>query len=131
MTKATINGYTYEILRHNTPDNDEIVLTIEMTNLDYPQGVADQHELYLTKNDLHDMLAALQPDQTKPIGFHWETGEPVDNPSDCDYETTDSCDACNTRALGTMLHARGASGRVCPVLFVCHSCGQHSPETTL
>lgn len=51
-------------------------------------------------------------------------------PSELDYETTDHCDGCNDlnhtnlkpKVLGTMLHARGATGRVCPVLFLCHSC---------
>lgn len=52
------------------------------------------------------------------------------DPSDLDYETTDYCDQCSglnhsnlkPKKLGVMFHARGATGRVCPVLFLCHEC---------
>jgi len=38
------------------------------------------------------------------------------------YETTDTCDGCGQKAEGVMFHARGATGRICPVLFLCHKC---------
>jgi hypothetical protein len=49
-------------------------------------------------------------------------GAPVVNPSDLNYEIDDVCDSCGREALGIMYHAAGATGRVCPVLFVCHDC---------
>jgi hypothetical protein len=49
-------------------------------------------------------------------------------PSSFDYETEDYCDSCNDldhskpKKLGIMHHARGATGRICEVMFLCHSC---------
>ena len=54
--------------------------------------------------------------------FNWMNGEPVQKPSDLDYRTTDKCDGCNERKPGKMMHASGATGRVCPVLFLCDEC---------
>jgi len=39
-----------------------------------------------------------------------------------DYTTTDTCDGCGEHAEGTMYHAEGATGRICPVLFLCFGC---------
>lgn len=58
------------------------------------------------------------------------------DPADLNYETSDHCDSCNSnldmskpRKLGIMYHARGATGRVCPVLFICHDCDHsHLPS---
>lgn len=53
----------------------------------------------------------------------WETGLPVINAQDENYRTIDTCDGCKkTKVTGTMLHAVGATGRVCPVLFLCDEC---------
>jgi hypothetical protein len=55
--------------------------------------------------------------------FHWETGQPVKNAEDENYRCVDNCDGCSeTKVEGTMLHATGATGRVCPVLFLCDKC---------
>lgn len=54
--------------------------------------------------------------------FHHETLEPVDWPADLDYRTEDTCDNCEEFGSGTMYHAAGATGRVCPVLFLCDEC---------
>lgn len=59
----------------------------------------------------------------KPQQYHWHTGAPVVNAQDENYRTRDTCDGCKAHAVqGTMLHAAGATGRVCPVLFLCDSC---------
>lgn len=57
--------------------------------------------------------------------FSWIDYSPVANPSDMNYNTTDKCDDCGKIAPGTMLHAAGATGRVCPVLFLCNNCNTH------
>jgi hypothetical protein len=45
------------------------------------------------------------------------------DPSELDYTTVSECDHCQVSgSIGTMHHARGATGRVCEVLFICHSC---------
>jgi hypothetical protein len=49
-------------------------------------------------------------------------GSPVVNASDLNHEALDRCDSCGKHAYGTMLHAAGATGRVCPVLFLCYVC---------
>jgi len=55
--------------------------------------------------------------------YHWDTGAPVVNAQDENYRTRDNCDGCRAHAVhGTMLHATGATGRVCPVLFLCDAC---------
>ena len=54
--------------------------------------------------------------------FHGHIGAPVARAEDENYRTTDKCDGCGTRAAGTMFHAAGATGRVCPVLFLCDGC---------
>ena len=54
--------------------------------------------------------------------WHWETGETLKKASDANYKTTDRCDDCGKEAEGLMLHTVGATGRVCPVLFLCNSC---------
>lgn len=55
--------------------------------------------------------------------YHWHTGAPVVNAQDENYRTRDNCDGCRAHAVqGTMLHAAGATGRVCPVLFLCDAC---------
>ena len=41
---------------------------------------------------------------------------------DENYRTTEKCDGCGTLLAGTMFHAAGATGRVCPVLFLCDAC---------
>jgi hypothetical protein len=56
------------------------------------------------------------------------TGLPVANPSDLNYDTVDTCDQCGEVHAGWMYHAAGATGRVCPVLFLCHKCGGTEPE---
>lgn len=50
-------------------------------------------------------------------------GSPVVNPSDLNHVAVDRCDSCHEVKRGTMLHAAGATGRVCPVLFLCPACG--------
>jgi hypothetical protein len=58
---------------------------------------------------------------TRP--FHWQSGAPVARVEDENYRTRDTCDGCKAHAVqGTMLHAMGATGRVCPVLFLCDAC---------
>jgi len=53
----------------------------------------------------------------------------MSNAADQDYTTTDTCDGCGEHARGTMFHAAGATGRVCPVLFLCFACSGHEdPE---
>ena len=53
----------------------------------------------------------------------------MSNAADQDYTTTDTCDGCGEHARGTMFHAAGATGRVCPVLFLCFACqGKPEPE---
>lgn len=54
--------------------------------------------------------------------WHWETGEPVEDFTQYNYETEDFCDNCDKYRKGTMIHAPGATGRVCPVLFLCPEC---------
>lgn len=57
--------------------------------------------------------------------FHHQTGEPVDDPHELDYQTIDKCDGCDAeQIMGTMFHAAGATGRVCPVLFLCFACSK-------
>jgi len=51
------------------------------------------------------------------------------------YETNDWCDGCDTmhtkeQVRGVMHHARGATGRVSPVLFLCHDCLKGRVTTT-
>jgi hypothetical protein len=42
---------------------------------------------------------------------------------DENYQCIDNCDGCKAyKVHGTMLHATGATGRVCPVLFLCDAC---------
>ena len=53
----------------------------------------------------------------------------MDEPMLHNYETTDTCDGCGEREDGTMFHAMGATGRICPVLFLCHKC-THQKEAT-
>lgn len=49
--------------------------------------------------------------------------QPVINAQDENYRTIDTCDSCKeTKVTGIMLHAAGATGRVCPVLFLCDEC---------
>ena len=60
----------------------------------------------------------------KGVMFDWETNEPVEAPSDLDHRSTEECDACRERKQGTMFHAAGATGRVCPVLFLCDDCSR-------
>lgn len=43
-------------------------------------------------------------------------------PDSLNYRTVDKCDGCGETAEGTMLHAKGATGRICPVLFLCDKC---------
>ena len=54
--------------------------------------------------------------------FHWQTRAPVARAEDENYRTTEKCDGCGTLAAGTMHHAAGATGRVCPVIFLCDEC---------
>ena len=55
--------------------------------------------------------------------FHWQTRAPVVNAQEENYQCIDNCDGCKAHAVqGTMLHATGATGRVCPVLFLCDAC---------
>jgi hypothetical protein len=55
--------------------------------------------------------------------YHWQTRAPVARAQDENYQCVDNCDGCRAHAVhGTMLHATGATGRVCPVLFLCDSC---------
>lgn len=55
--------------------------------------------------------------------FHWQTRAPVVSAQDENYQCVDNCDGCRAHAVrGTMLHATGATGRVCPVLFLCDGC---------
>ena len=54
--------------------------------------------------------------------FHWQTGAPVAHAQDHNYRALDTCDGCKALAHGVMLHAAGATGRVCPVLFLCDAC---------
>lgn len=56
------------------------------------------------------------------LQFHWQTAAPVARAEDENYRTTEKCDGCGTLAAGTMYHAAGATGRVCPVLFLCDAC---------
>jgi hypothetical protein len=50
------------------------------------------------------------------------------DPSDLDYRTVDFCDDCGdlsnlkSKTTGKMFHSRGATGRVCPVLFIGDCC---------
>ena len=46
----------------------------------------------------------------------------ISKPSDLNYDTIEHCDVCRSEQLGTMHHAAGATGRVCPVLWTCHYC---------
>ncbi len=54
--------------------------------------------------------------------FHWQTAAPVARAEEENYRTTETCDGCDKIADGTMYHAAGATGRVCPVLFLCDAC---------
>jgi len=55
--------------------------------------------------------------------FHWDTGAPVARAQDANYACIDTCDGCRSHGVhGTMLHATGATGRVCPVLCLCVAC---------
>ena len=54
--------------------------------------------------------------------FHWQTRAPVAQAQDENYRTLDKCDGCGRSLDGTMFHATGATGRVCPVLFLCDAC---------
>ena len=60
--------------------------------------------------------------------YHWQTNCPLEKASDADYRTTDTCDDCAEVAEGTMYHAVGATGRVCPVLFLCDDCAKSAPK---
>jgi len=60
--------------------------------------------------------------QKPQFDFHWQTAAPVARAEDENYRATEKCDSCGTLAAGTMYHAAGATGRVCPVLFLCHAC---------
>ena len=42
--------------------------------------------------------------------------------SDANYITFATCDECGKKDEGIMLHAASATGRVCPVLFLCNVC---------
>ena len=60
--------------------------------------------------------------------FHWNTGAPVARAEDENYTCIDTCDGCEEHAQGTMFHAAGATGRVCPVLFLCNTCMVLAPH---
>lgn len=62
------------------------------------------------------------------LGYHWKTGEET-TPARATYETDGRCDTCKRLTPGVMYHARGATGRICPVLFLCHRCGNSRPGT--
>jgi hypothetical protein len=49
-------------------------------------------------------------------------GNPVEQASDLNYFTKDNCDGCGNFKYGMMIHAAGATGRCCPVLFLCGLC---------
>lgn len=59
-----------------------------------------------------------------PPMFHWETDEVIVDPKSLNYRTVAKCDGweCGERKEGIMFHAAGATGRVCPVLFLCDEC---------
>lgn len=63
--------------------------------------------------------------------FHWDSREPVENPADYNYITTDKCDGCGEEKRGIMMHSAGATGRVCPVLFLCEPCAGEKLEEYL
>jgi len=52
----------------------------------------------------------------------FQYGAPVAHAQDENYRTRDNCDGCDKIAVGTMFHAAGATGRICPVLFLCDAC---------
>ena len=54
--------------------------------------------------------------------YHGDTGAHVASSQSENYRTLDTCDGCKAHAEGIMLHATGATGRVCPVLFLCDAC---------
>lgn len=58
----------------------------------------------------------------QPPLFSEYDGSPVDKPSDLDYACIDRCDLCGKIGKGMMYHTAGATGRVCPVIFVCNAC---------
>lgn len=62
--------------------------------------------------------------------FNWKTGKPVRYASDLNYVARDTCDSCDKEGEGQMLHAAGATGRVCPVLFLCFECQPASAAAT-
>ncbi len=88
-------------------------------------------------NIARNALFEATKDQPKPDKYAeqrpWD-GPFNGEPSELDYETEDHCDLCNDlhrtnfkpKVLGTMIHARGATGRVCPVMFICHPCRDKS-----
>ena len=45
-----------------------------------------------------------------------------DNPEDHNYRTEGECDGCGKKTEITMLHAKGATGRICPVMAMCDNC---------
>ena len=55
-----------------------------------------------------------------------QTQKQIGKAEDENYRTTEKCDGCGTLAAGTMHHAAGATGRVCPVIFLCDAC--RAPE---
>jgi len=57
-----------------------------------------------------------------------ETGEPVTDPAELNRRTVDRCDGCSERREGILYHAAGATGRVCPVLFLCDECNSSESE---
>jgi len=56
--------------------------------------------------------------------YDWETGKPVERASDLDYYVKDHCDQCGKEGYGWVRYVAGATGRCCPVLFLCDICGQ-------
>ena len=60
--------------------------------------------------------------QKPQFQFHWQTAAPIARAEDENYRATEKCDGCDTLAAGTMYHAAGATGRICPVLFLCDAC---------
>jgi hypothetical protein len=79
----------------------------------------------LTENDptINERLAPTSAPEADKYADQRPWDGPYDGkPSELNYRTLDRCDTCEKRKLGTMYHARGATGRVCPVLFLCDIC---------
>ena len=84
-------------------------------------GVVEAPDAYQAQAEAERLGLVYCPDAGQ-YEYLFDRAEPVARAEDENYRTVEKCDGCGTLAAGTMHHAAGATGRVCPVLFLCDAC---------